>query len=83
MTSGDTVEAFELAIGPLYSLRTNRIENISSESRTKLSYDLRSVGQFALVSGHHLGPVTKFFFFETIFTQLLLRGALSDERTGL
>jgi hypothetical protein len=32
----------------------------TSKSRSKLSYNWRSVGQSALVAGHHLGPTTHF-----------------------
>jgi hypothetical protein len=40
--------------------------------KAKLSYDRRSVGQSILVSGHHLGPPTKFSFtsMENIFRYL-------------
>jgi hypothetical protein len=40
------------------------------KSKSKLFYDRRSVGQSALLSGHHLGPVTIFFFLEIVFRQL-------------
>jgi hypothetical protein len=51
----------------------------------KLHYDRRSVGQFVLVSGSHLGPVTNSFISNYFLTaaQLLMSGALSDQRSGL
>jgi hypothetical protein len=54
--------------------------------KSKLSYDQRSFGQYLLVSGHHLGPVTNFYFifcryFLYTAAGLLLWDALSDERT--
>jgi hypothetical protein len=49
----------------------------TEELKLKLIYDRQSVGQSLLVSGTHLGSVTKFSF------SLLFCNALSNERTGL
>jgi hypothetical protein len=45
---------------------------LSNHSKSKSSYNQRSVGQFVLVSGHHLRPMTKFSFssMEIIFRYL-------------
>jgi hypothetical protein len=46
--------------------------------------DPRSVSQYVLVSGHPLGPMTRFYmFFGLTCTCFIMSGALSDERTGL
>jgi hypothetical protein len=75
---------------PLHSVQSPLLPlcfTTSLKSKSKLSYDRRSVGQSALVSGHHLGPVTIFFSFPSncleAVTGLLLWGALSVERTDL
>jgi hypothetical protein len=45
-----------------------------------------TVSQSALVSGHHLGPVTNFYFLLKLSLdccKIVNMGALSDERLGL
>jgi hypothetical protein len=52
--------------------------------KSKLNYDRQSVGQSVLVSGPHLEPMTRFFFFFSLtMAGLLLWGTLSDERMSL
>jgi hypothetical protein len=46
-------------------------ETVAVYLQLQLIYDRQSVGQYALVSGAHLGPVTNFFFLlEISFRQL-------------
>jgi hypothetical protein len=45
---------------------------VKSESKSKLYYDRRSVGQSVLVSGTHLGSVTNFSFFLSLIIFLFL-----------
>jgi hypothetical protein len=54
----------------------------STETKSKLCYDRRSVGQSVLVSSIHLGPDTRVVLLPTI-TGLLMWGALFDGRAGL
>jgi hypothetical protein len=57
------------------------------KSKSKLYYDRHSVGQSVLVSGTHLRPATNFshsfFNFFLTVSDLLIWGALSDEKSGL
>jgi hypothetical protein len=55
------------------------------ESRSKLCYDRRSVGQSLLVSGTHLWPKTKLLLLLLLLSVvgLLTWGNISDESTGL
>jgi hypothetical protein len=47
-----------------------------------LCYDRRSVAQSDLEQSNHLGLTTRFYYSQTV-AGLLMRGALSDERTSL
>jgi hypothetical protein len=55
--------------------------------KSKLYYDRRSVGESSFMSDTHLGPATNcftpFFFNYFRLTDLLMWGALSDEKSGL
>jgi hypothetical protein len=51
--------------------------------RLRLVCDRRSVDQSVLVSGPHLGPMTRFFYYCRKFAVFTLWSALPDERTGL
>jgi hypothetical protein len=50
--------------------------------KSKVCYDRRSVCQSVLVSGTHLRLITGFYYCQGA-ADLLMCGALSDERTGL
>jgi hypothetical protein len=56
-------------------------------SQVKLYYDRRSVGKSVLVSGTNLGPAINFLpsFFNYFWsvTNLMILGALSDEKSSL
>jgi hypothetical protein len=54
----------------------------SSKSKSKLCYDLGSVGQSVLVSSTRRDLRPDFYYCQTV-AGLLMWGALSDERTGL
>jgi hypothetical protein len=49
---------------------------------SKICNDRRFFGQSVLVSGTHLGPMTRFHYFRTV-ASLPMWGVLFDERTGL
>jgi hypothetical protein len=44
----------------VHSTQLNSLNHLSSDSKSKLCYDRRSVGQYVLVSSTHLGLTTKF-----------------------
>jgi hypothetical protein len=51
--------------------------------KSKLCYDLRSVGQYIAESGSHLEPITRLFSSVLTIAGVLMPGALSDGKTGL
>jgi hypothetical protein len=50
-------------------------------SESKLYYDRRSVGQSVFVFSIHPGPITRFYYCQTV-AGLLMFGTLSDKRTA-
>jgi hypothetical protein len=66
----------------MYSIYIRPLLVTQLELKLKLSYDRRSVGQFVLVSGSHLEPMTRFFFLSENcgFHDV---GHVTDERTVL
>jgi large-conductance mechanosensitive channel len=71
-------------LGPLERANLNQW---TTHVKVKVIYDRQSVGQSVLVSGTHLGPATNFLILPLIIfltvSALLMRGALSDEKSGL
>jgi hypothetical protein len=51
-------------------------------TKSKSCYDRRPVGQSVLMPSTHLGPKTRFYYCQRV-ADLLMRGALSDERRVL